>query len=145
MTYDPLKSLHYKVIDFVVTSVSYYVGDLHIYSSETATWKASIRSLIIPPELNCIFTICMSLRREKFMEDSFLVLQIPGNVIRYNLVDRSFKLIWDFGLTLNLKNSYYGNLNGFEFSSTVNLYRDAKNGGMWIGQFFGCVWSLDMF
>ncbi|XP_074346745.1 F-box protein At5g07610-like [Apium graveolens] len=42
------------------------------------------------------------IRREKIHEDSFLVLQIPGKVIRYNLMDSSFKLIWDFGVDLDL-------------------------------------------
>ncbi|KAK1362948.1 F-box domain containing protein [Heracleum sosnowskyi] len=42
------------------------------------------------------------IRRENFHEDSFLVLEIPGKVIRYNLMDRSFKLIWDFGVDLDI-------------------------------------------
>ena len=42
-------------------------------------------------------------RRENFREDSFLVLEIPVKVIRYNLMDTSFKLLWDFGVTSNLK------------------------------------------
>lgn len=38
------------------------------------------------------------IRRENFQEDSFLVLEIPGKAIRYNLVDKSFKVIRDFSV-----------------------------------------------
>ncbi|KAK1363308.1 hypothetical protein POM88_038869 [Heracleum sosnowskyi] len=41
--------------------------------------------------------------RENFQEDSFLVLEIPGKAIRYNLVDRSFKVIWNFALDFGLE------------------------------------------
>lgn len=223
--YDPSKSPHYKVIAYITKIPLSFVGDLHIYSSETGTWKASAQSFL-PPE-GILFTdgvywngsmhwlsflgsdcsnlpdslsdglyfnvdeerfgtfprppigaksisvrsryfgesedhlhvteVCqyatsltvyemksdysgwfvkyridldpiakvfpemtkhMSLsydktdyavavlsliRRENFREDSFLVLEIPGKAIRYNLVDGSFKLIWDFGVALNIK------------------------------------------
>ncbi|WOG85061.1 hypothetical protein DCAR_0104248 [Daucus carota subsp. sativus] len=42
-----------------------------------------------------LFKILSLVRREICREDSFLVFKIPGKVIRYNLVDKSFKPIWD--------------------------------------------------
>ncbi|KAL6571638.1 hypothetical protein OROHE_003281 [Orobanche hederae] len=49
------------------------------------------------------FAVLSLIRREKFQEDSFLVLEIPGKVIRYNLVDTSFKAIWDFDVDLGVE------------------------------------------
>ncbi|XP_074378560.1 F-box protein At5g07610-like [Apium graveolens] len=176
LAYDPSKSPHYKVI-----AKSSRVGDLHIYSSETGTWKASLPDCMYfnvdeerfeefprPPisvnkssersmyfgesedhlhvtevcpyatsftvyemrsdhsdwflkyriELDPIakafpkmfvssykknYAVLSLIRREKFQEDSFLVLEIPGKVIRYNLVDRSSKLISDFCEILNME------------------------------------------
>lgn len=43
------------------------------------------------------------IRRENFQEVSFLVLEIPGKAIRYNLVDNSFKVIWDFAVDFGLE------------------------------------------
>ncbi|KAK1363002.1 F-box domain-containing protein [Heracleum sosnowskyi] len=42
------------------------------------------------------------IRRENFREDSFVVLEIPGKAIRYNLVDRSFEVVWDFSVDFGL-------------------------------------------
>ncbi|KAK1363060.1 putative F-box domain-containing protein [Heracleum sosnowskyi] len=213
LIYDPLKSLHYKIIAFVIRSGSSSVDDLHIYSSETGTWKAVVQSFIRAPKkifpdgvycngcihwlsiYDCFYfnadkekletfprppiaarsggrtlyfgesqnhlhvvdillfslnvyemksdysewfikyqidldsiskvfpemtdgknyyavAVLSLIRREKFEEDSFLeesflVLEIPGKAIRCNLVDRSLKLIWDFGVTFNLKKIEY--------------------------------------
>lgn len=56
-------------------------------------------------DVNCEYQYAVNVlslvRRENFQEDSFLILDVPGKIIRYNLVDRSFKLIWDFGAEFN--------------------------------------------
>ncbi|KAK1353640.1 putative F-box domain-containing protein [Heracleum sosnowskyi] len=49
------------------------------------------------------FAVLSLIRRENFQEDSFLVLEIPGKVIRYNLVDASFKAIWDFAVDFGVE------------------------------------------
>ncbi|KAL6535679.1 hypothetical protein OROMI_027053 [Orobanche minor] len=225
LAFDPSKSPHYKVIAYVTTSKSDYIGDLHVYSSETGTWRLSVQSFylarymylepgvywhgciywlgdlnfapvpgstvsdglyfnvdegrlgIFPrppidrkklttsrssyfgesddhlhfirvypnatslsvyelksdysewfikywidlasiskfiPEMTkykaCYvdgktyaFAVLSLIRREKFQEDSFLVLEIPGKVIRYNLVDTSFKAMWDFDVDLGVE------------------------------------------
>ncbi|KAK1362950.1 F-box family protein [Heracleum sosnowskyi] len=210
LIFDPSKSLHYKVISFL-TRPQPSVGDFYIYSSETKTWRPSIKSYLPSPDMlfrdgaywngclhwlseysnsrpvsdslyfnvdeerlqtfpsppisewsvdksyfgesedhlhytevcpfdssfrvyemksdysewfvkyqidlvpisitfpemkDCFFYTCDSfnaavvslIRRENFKEDSFLVLEIPGKIIRYNLVDKSFKVIWEFVL-----------------------------------------------
>ncbi|KAK1350229.1 putative F-box family protein [Heracleum sosnowskyi] len=225
LTYDPLKSPHYKVIAFVVTSeLNIFVGDLHIYSSETRAWKASIKSFIPPqglisfengvcwkgcmhwyssnlpdscdsdclyfnvdeerfgtfprppigakrtskrimyfgesedhlhviegyatslsvyemkndysgwfvryqidldpisevfPKMPTLFKdytvfVLSLIRREKFQEDSFLVLEIRSKVIFHNLVDRSFKLIQDLPVTLKRKETGRRTLGEFQ-------------------------------
>ncbi|XP_017231854.1 F-box protein At5g07610 [Daucus carota subsp. sativus] len=48
-----------------------------------------------------VVNVLSLIRRENFHEDSFAVLEIPGKAIRYNLVDRSFQLIRDFGADLD--------------------------------------------
>ncbi|KAL8118508.1 F-box protein At5g07610-like [Apium graveolens] len=47
-------------------------------------------------------------RRENFQEDSFLVLAIPGEVIRYNIVDRSCKVLCNVAADLGLRNVDWG-------------------------------------
>ena len=49
------------------------------------------------------FDVLALIRRENFQEDSFLVLEIPGKVIRYNLVDASLKEIWDFAVDFGVE------------------------------------------
>ncbi|KAK1363093.1 putative F-box family protein [Heracleum sosnowskyi] len=222
LAFDPSKSLHYKVIAFVIKSLvtsTVLVGDFHIYSSATGTWRISVRSFTRAPGMyfkgavywhgcihwlvhmnyksetesfvsDCLYfnvdegkvktfpsppigveltserssyfgqsedhlhfiEVCPNatslsvyemksdysewfvkyqldlapiskvfpemtknkarldgqnnyavdvlslIRRENFQEDSFLVLKIPGKTIRYNLIDRSFKVIWDFAV-----------------------------------------------
>ncbi|WOG99165.1 hypothetical protein DCAR_0518513 [Daucus carota subsp. sativus] len=49
------------------------------------------------------FDVLALIRRENFQEDSFLVLEIPGKVIRYNLVDASLKEIWDFDVDFGVE------------------------------------------
>lgn len=43
------------------------------------------------------------IRRENFREDPFLVLEIPGKIIRYSLVSRSVKMIWDLSVDFSLQ------------------------------------------
>lgn len=50
-----------------------------------------------------VFDVLSLIRRENFQEDSFLVLEIPGKAIRYNLVDTSFKAIWDFAVDFGVE------------------------------------------
>ncbi|KAK1362971.1 F-box domain-containing protein [Heracleum sosnowskyi] len=226
LAFEPSKSLHYKVITFVITSSQSqsYIGDFHIYSSETRTLKVSVQSfapalgmyfgggvywhgsvhwltdlddmkLVNWPVSDCLYfnvdecrlekfprppisvksasrshsyfgesedhlhfievcpyatslsvhemksdysewfvkylidltpiskvfpemtkdeacldngnnfavAVLSLIRRENFHEDSFLVLEIPGKAIRYNLVDRSFSLIWNFAVDMGLE------------------------------------------
>ncbi|KAL8118522.1 hypothetical protein AgCh_016154 [Apium graveolens] len=58
LAFDPSKSPHYKVITFVQTSspddeVGEFdtVGDFHIYSSETKTWKVFVQSFVLGPSI----------------------------------------------------------------------------------------------
>ncbi|KAL1810500.1 hypothetical protein ACET3Z_027490 [Daucus carota] len=223
LTYDPSKSIHYKVIGLVTTSQLEDVRDFYIYSSETRAWKSSIKSYVPAPGMHfldgvywngcmhwladgvsglnlpessisdCLYfnmdeerletfprpPICVAslrmclyfgasedhlhvveayryatslsvyemksdysewfvkyridldpiskvfpemtkheflsrkksdyavgvlslIRRESFQEDSFLVLEIPGKAIRYNLVDKSSKVLWDFSVDFSL-------------------------------------------
>ncbi|KAL8118607.1 F-box protein At5g07610-like [Apium graveolens] len=230
LAYDPLKSLYYKVIAFGITDGSNSIDNLHIYSSETGTWKASMQSFIPSPgkiitpgvywngcifwlsETDCFYfsveeerleefprppisasgtweksyfgesedhlhvidevlndpslivyemksdysewfikyqidlgpickvfpdittksvfpldnykvAVLSIIRREKFREDSFLVMEIPGKVIRYNLVDRSFKLIWDFSGAFkpeNFKRRLPGRFQVCQYSESVS-------------------------
>ncbi|WOG83601.1 hypothetical protein DCAR_0102778 [Daucus carota subsp. sativus] len=53
------------------------------------------------------FNVLSLIRRENFREDSFLVLEIHGQVIRYNLINRSFKLVRDLGVCLRATVSYW--------------------------------------
>ncbi|KAL1832757.1 hypothetical protein ACET3Z_002408 [Daucus carota] len=53
------------------------------------------------------FNVLSLIRREIFREDSFLVLEIHGQVIRYNLINRSFKLVRDLGVCLRTTVSYW--------------------------------------
>ncbi|XP_017217493.2 F-box protein At5g07610 [Daucus carota subsp. sativus] len=41
--------------------------------------------------------VALLVRTDNFKEDSFLVLELPGQIIHYNLVDRSFRVICNFG------------------------------------------------
>ena len=223
LTYDPSKSIHYKVIGLVTTSRLEDVRDFYIYSSETRAWKSSIKSYVQAPGMHFLDGVywngCMHwladgvsglnfpessisdclyfnmdeerletfprppirvaslrrslyfgasedhlhvveayryatslsvyemksdysewfvkyridldpiskvfpemteheflsrkksdyavgvlslIRRESFQEDSFLVLEIPGKAIRYNLVDKSSKVLWDFSVDFSL-------------------------------------------
>ncbi|KAL1805669.1 hypothetical protein ACET3Z_028737 [Daucus carota] len=103
--------LHYTDFCWYATSLSMYE-----MKSDYSGWFVKYRIDLAPiakvfPEMK-IFNyyhkhdyevVVLSLvRRENFWENSFLVLKIPCKVIRYNVVDRSFKLLWDFGVTLNL-------------------------------------------
>lgn len=47
-------------------------------------------------------------RREDFNEDSLLVLEIPGKVIVYNLVDQTWKLVWLFCKPNNAREWFCG-------------------------------------
>ncbi|KAK1362949.1 F-box domain containing protein [Heracleum sosnowskyi] len=247
LSFDPSKSVHYKVIAFLFTSQSpsENVGNFHIYSSETGTWKASVQSFTPAPGMNflggvywngcvhwlsdlmtksepesslsdCLYfnveeerletfprppigvrsssrrslyfgqsedhlhvieirpgatslgvyemkndysewfvkyeidldpiskvfpeikdeaisedqkgddyavDVLSLIRRENFLEDSFLVLEIPGKAIRYNLVDRSFKLIRDFAMKTGLENldrRAFGRLNAWQYIESLS-------------------------
>uniref|UniRef100_A0A164XAM9 F-box protein At3g26010-like beta-propeller domain-containing protein n=1 Tax=Daucus carota subsp. sativus TaxID=79200 RepID=A0A164XAM9_DAUCS len=65
------------------------------------------------------FDVLALIRRENFQEDSFLVLEIPGKVIRYNLVDASLKEIWDFDVDFGI--SPYANLSHYDLSQTLQM------------------------
>ncbi|KAL8118614.1 F-box protein At5g07610-like [Apium graveolens] len=58
------------------------------------------------------------IRRENFREDPFLTLEVPGKVIRYNLVTRSVKMIWDFSLE-NVDEWSFGNLQVWQYIESV--------------------------
>lgn len=76
---------------------------------------------------NYVVKVFSLIGREDLLEDSFLVLEIPGKVIRYNLMDRSFKLIWDFGVDLDLDPKINDDsLFDFKFVSTLNLYHEYR-------------------
>ncbi|KAL8118618.1 hypothetical protein AgCh_016221 [Apium graveolens] len=62
------------------------------------------------------------IRRENFREDPFLVLEIPGKVIRYNVVTRSVKMVWDFSVDLILENingRSFGNLQMWQYIEKI--------------------------
>ncbi|KAK1362968.1 F-box domain containing protein [Heracleum sosnowskyi] len=62
------------------------------------------------------------IRRENFREDPFLVLEVPGKVIRYNLVSRSIKMIWDFSVDFSLEKIddwSFGNFQVWQYVETV--------------------------
>ena len=98
-----------------------FVGSLSMYEmkSDYSGWFVKYRIDLAPiakvlPEMtkhmslsydksDYAVVVLSLVRRENFREDSFLVLEIPGKVIRYNLMDRSLKLLWDFGVSWNLK------------------------------------------
>ncbi|KAK1362966.1 putative F-box domain-containing protein [Heracleum sosnowskyi] len=241
LSFDPSKSIHYKVIAFAETSRSPYTGDFHIYSSQTGTWKPSVQSFIPAPESNflggvywngCIhwlselksgsepestvsdclyfnvederletfprppigvrsasrrslyfgesqghlhfieacphatslgvyemksdysgwflkyqidldpiskvfpemtknkaifhdkndYAVLSLIRRENFREDSFLILEIRGKVISYNLVNRSIKMIRDFSVDFSLENNdnwSFGYLHVWQYIGSV--------------------------
>ncbi|KAK1363092.1 F-box domain-containing protein [Heracleum sosnowskyi] len=94
-----------------VTEVTSYDTSLSVYEmkSDYSEWFVKYRINLAP--ISKVFPDMMKheacfeghryavgvlslIRRENFQEDSFLVLEIPGKAIRYNLVDRSFKVIW---------------------------------------------------
>ncbi|KAK1362972.1 putative F-box domain-containing protein [Heracleum sosnowskyi] len=52
LAFDPLKSPHYKVIAWVNAYGSKNAGDFQIYSSETGTWRVSVKSFTVDPGLN---------------------------------------------------------------------------------------------
>ncbi|KAL8118612.1 hypothetical protein AgCh_016215 [Apium graveolens] len=62
-----------------------------------------MRRRVITPGVSVLGLIS----RDNFQEDSFFVLEIRGKAMRYNLVDKSFKVIWDFSVALNLKRIDY--------------------------------------
>lgn len=239
LAFDPSKSPHYKVIAFVTKSD--FIGDFHIYSSETGTWRLAVQSFFRSPDMeldigvfwhgcihwlgdlnlesvpgstlsDCLYfnvdecrlgtfprppfdmkwssirsyfgesedhlhfigvgpsvtslsvyemksdysewfikywidlapiskvfpemteskaryhlgnnyavAVLSLIRRENFQEDSFLVLEIPGKAIRYNLVDSSFKAIWDFAVDFGLENVHLWHCGRF----TVSQYIEA--------------------
>ncbi|KAK1362951.1 hypothetical protein POM88_038512 [Heracleum sosnowskyi] len=55
------------------------------------------------------------IRREKFDEDSFLVLELPGKIIRYNLVDGSFKVIMEFDVPYSLRQWLCGSFKSWAY------------------------------
>ncbi|XP_074359073.1 F-box protein At5g07610-like [Apium graveolens] len=63
------------------------------------------------------------IRREHVLEHSFLVLEIPGKAIRYNLVDRSFKLIPDFNVDSGIENIdrwAFGRFNVWQYIESIS-------------------------
>ncbi|KAL1810510.1 hypothetical protein ACET3Z_027500 [Daucus carota] len=61
----------------------------------------------LPGKNNFAVTVHSLIRRESFQEDPLLVLEIPGKLIWYNIVDRSTKVILDFGADFDRKRIDY--------------------------------------
>ncbi|KAL8118509.1 hypothetical protein AgCh_016147 [Apium graveolens] len=62
-------------------------------------------------------------RRENFEEDSFLVLGVPGKILRYNLVDGNFDLLWDFVVDFAVENVDWGDyrqLKAWQYIETLS-------------------------
>ncbi|WOH11264.1 hypothetical protein DCAR_0830745 [Daucus carota subsp. sativus] len=91
---------HLHVIEACPRDNSVQVYDMkYDYSGWLVKYKVDLSPVCqVFPEMygNCSLVKVLSLvRRENFKDDSFLVFKIPGKVIRYNIVDRTFKAIWD--------------------------------------------------
>ncbi|KAK1377640.1 hypothetical protein POM88_024384 [Heracleum sosnowskyi] len=82
--------------EFEEGSLYFGESECHLHVIEACPW---ISSLNIYEMKIKVFSLII---RENFNKDSFLVLEIPGKFIRYNLMDKNFKLIWDFGVDLDL-------------------------------------------
>ncbi|KAK1398464.1 F-box domain containing protein [Heracleum sosnowskyi] len=127
-----------------VTEVCQYATSLSMYEmkSDYSGWFVKYRIDLAPiakvfPEMtkhrslfydktDYAVAVLSLVRRENFREDSFLVLEIPGKAIRYNLVDGSFKLIWDFGVTWNLKKIDHWVLGDFQVCPYVEPVLSAE-------------------
>ncbi|GJU64273.1 DNA-directed DNA polymerase [Tanacetum coccineum] len=91
MTFDPTKSPHYKLVGAGRTS---YDIDIQIYSSETSKWSlydfGSSEFTIYEMMIGCsMWTV-----RE---QDSFLVINLSGKVVQYNLFSKTLHEIYDCG------------------------------------------------
>ncbi|GJX88137.1 hypothetical protein Tco_0340151 [Tanacetum coccineum] len=78
--FDPRKSLHYKVVQAGRTSGEI---EIQIYSSKTQGW--SIRTSV------------WSIGLEEGEEDAFLVINLSGKVVKYNLISKTINEIFDIG------------------------------------------------
>lgn len=92
---------HLHVIEFYPQDTRVDVYEMkNDYSGWFVKYKVDLSPVCqVFPEMsadNHLVYILSLITREKFEEDPFLVFQIPNKVIRYNLMDRSFKSIWDF-------------------------------------------------
>lgn len=58
-------------------------------------------------------------RREHFDEDSVLVLEVPGKVIVYNLVDQSWKEVCDFRQADNARDWICGIFKAIDYNESL--------------------------
>ncbi|KAK1362994.1 F-box domain-containing protein [Heracleum sosnowskyi] len=111
---DEESALHYTEVRPSVHSAF----SVYEMKSDYSEWFVKYQIDLVPisiafPEMkDCSFfpfescynaAVASIIRRENFKEDSFLVLVLPGKIIHYNLIDKSFKVIWDFVVDLELQ------------------------------------------